>query len=205
MAALFAPPHKARVYLSRMSPRGYVAASATIYHDKLRLGQKVFIDERVTLFQKRDGSTMDIGDGVCIYRDCILETGFGGSLVIAPRASIHPRCQINAFVSTITIGHDVMLAPGCALYSYDHGVAPGEPIFDQPLQSKGDIEIGDGAWLGFGVIVLGGVRIGKGAAIGAGSVVTRDIPDNAVAMGSPAKVVKLRTELEQGPAKAAQL
>jgi acetyltransferase-like isoleucine patch superfamily enzyme len=51
--------------------------------------------------------------------------------------------------------------------------------------------------LGFGVIVLSGVRIGKGAVIGAGSVVTQDIPDNAIACGNPARVVKMRSDLDK--------
>ena len=50
-------------------------------------------------------------------------------------------------------------------------------------------------WLGFGVIVLSGVSIGKGAAVGAGSVVISDIPDNAIAVGNPARVVKMRKDL----------
>ena len=50
-------------------------------------------------------------------------------------------------------------------------------------------------WLGYGVIVLGGVHIGAGAVVAAGSVVIHDIPDNAIAMGSPARVVKMRSEL----------
>ena len=52
----------------------------------------------------------------------------------------------------------------------------------------------DYAWLGVGVIVLSGVRIGKGAVVGAGSVVTRDIPDGGVAVGVPARVIKMRDE-----------
>ena len=55
--------------------------------------------------------------------------------------------------------------------------------------------IEDDAWLGVGVIVLSGVRIGKGAVIGAGAVVSRDVPDGAIAMGVPARVVKMRAEL----------
>ena len=52
--------------------------------------------------------------------------------------------------------------------------------------------MGDDAWLGYGVIVLDGVRIGKGAVVGAGSVVTEDIPDGGIAVGVPARVVKMR-------------
>jgi acetyltransferase-like isoleucine patch superfamily enzyme len=58
--------------------------------------------------------------------------------------------------------------------------------------TKGGIRVGDDAWLGFGVVVLDGVSIGKGAVIGAGAVVTSDIPDNAIACGVPAKVVRAR-------------
>ena len=89
-----------------------------------------------------------------------------------------------------------MLAPNCALYSYDHGIAPGIPIIEQPLQSKGPITIGSDAWLGVGAIVLGGVTIGDGAVIAAGSVVTHDIPDGSIAAGRPAQVVKMRNQIK---------
>jgi acetyltransferase-like isoleucine patch superfamily enzyme len=89
-----------------------------------------------------------------------------------------------------------MISPNCALYSYNHGIEPDKPIRKQPLETKGGIVIDDDAWLGFGVIVLDGVRIGKGAVIGAGSVVTHDVPDNAIAAGVPARVVKMRDELK---------
>jgi acetyltransferase-like isoleucine patch superfamily enzyme len=125
-----------------------------------------------------------------------METGLGGFLRVGDNSSIHPRCQLNANVSSIIIGSGVMISPSCALYSYNHGIAPGKPIRKQPLETKGGIVIDDDAWLGFGVIVLDGVRIGKGAVIGAGSVVTSDIPDGAIAVGNPARVVKMRAELK---------
>ena len=88
------------------------------------------------------------------------------------------------------------IASGCAFYSYDHGVAPSLLIGKQPLETKGKILVEDDAWLGFGVIVLSGVHIGKGAVIGAGSVVTHDVPAGAIAVGSPARVIKSRSQLE---------
>jgi acetyltransferase-like isoleucine patch superfamily enzyme len=195
LATWFAPPHKARVVLARMNPQGYIAPSVTIYHSDLRLGANVFMDERVVIFQRENGGPVELGDRVYIYRDTILETGYGGYLKIEAEASIHPRCQLNAYVSPIHIGHGVMIAPNCAFYPYDHGVAPDRPIRRQPLQTKGGIVVGDDAWLSVGVIVLGGVRIGKGAVIGAGSVVTSDVPDCAIAVGNPARVVKMRSDL----------
>ena len=84
------------------------------------------------------------------------------------------------------------IAPNCAFYPYDHGIEPGQLVAAQPVRTKGGISIGDGAWLGFGVIVLDGVRIGKGAVVGAGSVVMHDVPDGAVAFGVPARVIKMR-------------
>ena len=192
LASIAAHPHKARVYLAGMNPRGYVSTKAVIYHGDFQHGNHIFVDDRVVLFQREQGGAMVFGNRVFIYRDCILETGYGGSLTIDDDASIHPRCQINAYVADIHLGKAVMLAQGCAFYPYDHGTERDTPIREQPLVSKGNIEIGDEAWLSFGVVVLGGVKIGTGAVIGAGAVVTEDIPDYAIAVGQPARVVKYR-------------
>ena len=81
------------------------------------------------------------------------------------------------------------MAACCAFYSYNHGYAAGELISSQALESKGPIEVGDGAWLGHGVVVLAGVKIGTGAVIAAGAVVVKDIPDHAIAAGVPARVI----------------
>lgn len=188
----FAPPHKARVYLAQMSPRGYIEPNATIYHSKLRTGLNVFIGEQVVIFEGQDGGAIELGDRVNIFRHSILETAHGGSLVLEDDASIHPRCQLNAFMAPIRIGRGTMVAPNCAFYPYDHGLVPGLPIRKQSLQTKGGISVGREAWIGVGVTVLGGVRIGDGAVIAAGSIVTQDVPEGAIAKGAPATVVKMR-------------
>jgi acetyltransferase-like isoleucine patch superfamily enzyme len=134
-----------------------------------------------------------LGANTHILRDCVLETGQGGTIAIGEDTFLHPRCQVMAYKGSITIGDHVAIAPGCAFYAYNHGFAAGQRIKKQPLESRGGIEIGDDAWLGFGVIVLDGVRIGDGAVVGAGSVVTESLPDNCIAVGNPARVVKERT------------
>lgn len=72
------------------------------------------------------------------------------------------------------------------IHSYDDITLP---VLKQPIIQKGDVEIGEGSWLGENVCVIG-AKIGKHCVIGANSVVTKDIPDYCVAVGSPAKVIK---------------
>ena len=62
--------------------------------------------------------------------------------------------------------------------------------------SKGPIIVEDEVWIGFGAIILSGVRIGKGAIIGAGAVISKDIPSYGIAVGNPVKVIKYRVSNE---------
>jgi acetyltransferase-like isoleucine patch superfamily enzyme len=198
LATWFAPPYTKRTFLARLNPRGYVDPAAIISHEHLTLGVNVFIADRVVINQAQGGGPVEIGDRVHLFRDIIIATGDGGRVTIGSDTFIQPRCQIMGYKGPIEIGHHVQIAPNCAFYSYDHGFAPGRPIAGQPLHTKGGIVIGDDVWLGFGVVVLDGVKIGKGAVIGAGAVVTRDVPDEAIATGVPARVVKRRCDLERG-------
>ena len=194
-ATWFAPPYTERAYLSRLNPQGYIDPKAIILHNQLHIGANVFIADRVVIHQDQQGGPVNLGDRVHIFRDTIIATGRGGEIAIGADTFIQPCCKIIGYKGGIRIGRGVQVAPNCAFYSYNHGFAPGELIAKQPLKSKGDIVIADDAWLGFGVIVLDGVRIGKGAVIGAGSVVKHDVPDETIAVGVPARPVKKRSDL----------
>ncbi|HUJ10298.1 MAG TPA: acyltransferase [Verrucomicrobiae bacterium] len=194
LAALGYPPYKGRLELANIQPKGYVSPNATIRHDDLRLGNHTFIGERVVIYQHERGGPVELGDRTLLFDETIIEILEGGALRVGAGTTVQPRCHFTSAVAPIVIGKGVQIAPRCAFYSYDHGLRADQLIYAQPLQSKGPIVIEDDAWLGFGVIVLSGVRIGKGAVIGAGSVVTEDISDNAVAVGTPARVVKMRTD-----------
>jgi len=196
LASFWTPPHTGRYYLARITTRPYLDPRATIHHAALNIAQHVFVAEHATIYQAKGGAAISLGENAHVLRDCILETGQGGSLKIGADTFLHPRCQVMAYKGDIVIGDHVAIAPNCALYSYNHTMARGEIIKRQPLTTRGGITIGDDAWLGVGVIVLDGVSIGSGAVIGAGSVVTADVPDNAIAVGNPARVISTRTDVE---------
>ena len=91
----------------------------------------------------------------------------------------------------IVIGKDVMIGPHVFITDANHGIKAGASVKNQPMRVE-SVEIGDGAWIGAHVVILPGVKIGHGAVIGAGSVVTRDIPAQAIAFGVPAMVKRTR-------------
>jgi acetyltransferase-like isoleucine patch superfamily enzyme len=192
LAEWFAPPHRQRAHLADMAPQGYVAASAVIRHDELQCGANVFIGDRVVVFRNEGGGPVQLGDRVHVFPGTVIETGEGGSVTVAADSFIMPGCQLLAMKAPIRIGANAQIAQDCAFYPYQHGIELGELIVRQPLTTRGGIEVGDDAWLGHGTIVMSGVRIGRGAVIGARSVVMQDVPDHAIAMGVPARVVGMR-------------
>ena len=119
--------------------------------------------------------------------------------------TIGPNTFINFGVTildttTVTIGEWVQIGPNCNLITVTH------PVDDYEMRREGweiahPITIGNGVWLGANFTVLPGVTIGDNAVIGAGSVVTKDIPANAIAMGVPARVTRFvdpqRSERDQ--------
>lgn len=96
----------------------------------------------------------------------------------------------------ITIGKNVWVTAGCQLLCHQRDLSfyeRGKPVMDCPMKYA-PILIKDGAHIGIGSIIMPGVTIGKGAVIGAGAVVTKDVPDYCIAVGVPAKVVKILGE-----------
>ncbi len=94
----------------------------------------------------------------------------------------------------VIFGDNVFIAPDCGFHTAGHPVDAQRR--NQGLEYAYPITVGNNVWIGAGVQVLPGVKIGSNVVIGAGSVVTKDIPDNVIAVGNPCKVLREITEAE---------
>ena len=91
----------------------------------------------------------------------------------------------------VRIGSRTSISPCCILITHqDPGSMLGNDLVKLFGRKAGNISIGNDSWIGAGTIILSGRSVGNRVIIGAGSLVTKDIPDNCIAYGRPAKVVK---------------
>ena len=88
----------------------------------------------------------------------------------------------------IYVGNKVMFGPNVTVATANHPIDPS--LREKGLQYNKAVHIGENVWIGAGVVIVPGVSIGKNAVIGGGSVVTKDIPENVVAVGNPCRVLR---------------
>lgn len=132
-----------------------------------------------------------IGDNVRLCRLVEFSVPKGGVLEIGNNASIGRGVLLSAH-NSIVIGSYTMLAEYVCMHDNNHVFDDvGALIVDQGFKST-PLIIGSGCWLGAKSILLEGSSLGDGAVLGANSVLTRPVPANSVAVGSPAKVIRLR-------------
>lgn len=117
--------------------------------------------------------------------------GRGGAVRIGQGSEIGERCRIS-IANSLNMGEKVLLSPNVYITDCDHEYRNLEvPVIDQGVVQKGQtVTIGDGSYIGINAVIVGNVKIGKHCVIGANSVVTKDVPDYCVAVGSPARVIK---------------
>jgi acetyltransferase-like isoleucine patch superfamily enzyme len=119
----------------------------------------------------------------------------GQNIEIGANVYIGHDVEIQAKGKKVIIGDDCLIAQNVLITTVQHGtVNNGILIRQQPEEYK-EVVIESDVWIGAKTIILNGVHIGKGAVIGAGAVVTKDIPPHAIAVGVPAKVIKMRKEV----------
>jgi len=168
--------------------RLYRSIADSLFRRKLKRTKKVIVEKGVVGFRNiLFGGNNSIGRFSAV--SSLVELGYcstiGAFNVIAGPVFIGPYCQFGQFVGVFGEDH-----PTSHLTTYVN-----HRLFDGRLRENLDrtpVHIGAGVWIGQGALILRGVKIGDGAIIGAGAVVTKDIPDYAIAVGNPARVVRMR-------------
>lgn len=179
----------------RMLRPGYLVMALRLgwlklrYRGRLRTDGLAFVCPDVTFEIGRDavvhlGRWSWVGHGTKIR-------AHEGEVRIGAKSVLGQECTISAF-QHVSIGRECIVADRVMFIDFDHGVVDVErPIREQGIYKR-DVRIGHNVWIGYGACFLRGVTVGDNAVIGTNSVVTRDVPDNAVSGGVPARVLRMR-------------
>jgi acetyltransferase-like isoleucine patch superfamily enzyme len=154
-----------------------------------KIGENVIFEDGTRVFHPE---SIELGNNIYVGHNTILQGYYKNRMIIGDNAFIGPNCFFHS-AGNIAIGKNV----GIAAYSKILTSVHQEGALDEPL-SFGEIVfagvvIEDNVHIGIGTCILPGVTIGEGAQVGAGAVVSRDIPRYAVAVGVPAKVIRIRS------------
>ncbi|MBC3870909.1 acyltransferase [Undibacterium oligocarboniphilum] len=163
-----------------------------------QLGRDCRVSPGVTLLRhgSRSGCLIRLGDGVSLFDHNRLVVGdvsinTDACIEIGDRSIVNVGGYLSG-EGGLRIGKEVLIGPHVRIFSAGHAIHGGEAsIYLNPLTYAG-VDIGDGAWIGGGATILPGVTIGRGAVVGAGSIVTEDVPDFAIAVGNPARLLRYR-------------
>ncbi len=114
-----------------------------------------------------------------------------GRVEIGSKTVMGQECTISAY-QRVRIGEQCVIADRAMFIDFDHGVVEVErPIRVQGIYKR-DVEVGSNVWIGYGACILRGVRVGDNSIVGTNSVVTKDVPANAVVAGIPARIIRMR-------------
>lgn len=159
------------------------------YRGRLQTEGICFICPRVQLEIGRD-ATLRIGRWAWIGHGSKIRA-HEGEVSIGAKTVMGQECTISAF-QHVSIGRECILADRVMLIDFDHGVTE----VDRPIRLQGiykrDVRVGHNVWIGYGACVLRGVAIGDNSIVGTNSVVTKQVPENAVVAGAPARVIRMR-------------
>jgi acetyltransferase-like isoleucine patch superfamily enzyme len=114
-----------------------------------------------------------------------------GAVSIGAKSVLGQECTISAF-QHVAIGRECIVADRVMMLDFDHGVVEVErPIRLQGIYKR-SVDVGHNVWIGYGACILRGTKVGHNSVIGTNSVVTTDVPDNAVVGGVPARLIRTR-------------
>ena len=159
------------------------------WRGRLRTDGLCFVGPGVT-FEIGRGAVVHLGRWSWIGHGCKIRA-HEGEVRIGAKTVLGQECTISAF-QHVSIGRECILADRVMLIDFDHGVVD----VDRPIRTQGiykrDVRVGNNVWVGYGACFLRGTRVGDNAIVGTSAVVTRDVPDDAVAGGVPVRVLRMR-------------
>ena len=155
-------------------PRWYIRLLAPLYQQRGR-GSKIYWSVRMDTppYRKFSLGTKSVIESYC----CMIGNH--------TRIGIH-----NTIIGPVTIGNHVNLAQGIVITALNHNFKDTTMRIDEQGISTNPVTIGDDVWIGANAVILPGVTIGKHVVIAAGAVVAKDVPNNSVVGGVPAKILK---------------
>jgi acetyltransferase-like isoleucine patch superfamily enzyme len=152
------------------------------------VGKRLSVGRGVQVITSR-GASWHIGDGVSLGTGVVITVGRAARLHLGNNTQISPYVVIGAEES-IVLRDRASVGEHSSIRDHDHDTAARSMRWGRLVGAP--VLLGEDCWIGRGVAVLRGSRIGAGAIIGANAVVRGDIPDNALAVGIPARVVRYR-------------
>jgi acetyltransferase-like isoleucine patch superfamily enzyme len=156
---------------------------------RLKLDGLAFVGPGCSLEVGRRG-TLELGRWSWVGHGCKLRA-HEGEISIGAKTVLGQECTISAF-QHVSIGRECILADRVMLIDFDHGVVEVDrPIREQGIYKR-DVRVGHNVWVGYGACFLRGCTVGDNAVVGTLSIVTRNVPDNAVVAGTPAKLLRMR-------------
>ncbi|WP_396170082.1 sugar O-acetyltransferase [Flavobacterium sp.] len=168
----------------------YLAGDAVLVKDRRKaknlLHRLNVIEYRITKKAREIIQELIPNAGTNLYIEPPFFCDYGYNISCGDNVYFNVNCVVLDGAK-VTIGSNVFFAPGVQIYTANH---PLDAESRKTVENAFPITIGDDCWIGGNSIILPGINIGKGCVIGAGSVVTKDIPDNSLAVGNPAKVIK---------------
>ncbi len=165
------------------------------FKHKIEIGKTLQIGDNVEI-NALSKNGIRIGNNVSIHRNTIIDcTGvircLGEGLEIGNNVGIAQNCFIQVRGKVI-IGNNVIFGPNVSIFSENHRFDRNDVPINLQGESRKGVKIEDGVWIATRAIILDGVTIGKNSIIAAGSIVTKDVPENSIVGGVPAKVLKYR-------------
>lgn len=163
-------------------PRWYIRLLAPLYQHRGR-GSKIYRSVRMDTPPYR---RFWLGRSSVVESYCCINNAVG-DVTIGDYTRIGIHCTV---IGPVCIGHHVNLAQGITVTALNHNFGDTAKRIDEQGISTKPIVIGDDVWIGANAVILPGVTIGKHCVVAAGAVVNKDVPDNCVVGGVPAKIIK---------------